>query len=204
MKRLRRIIGITALVLWMLAIVPKIIFYGDSQRLVWQMDNWAAMFAPILTIAYAIILTIYLVRNRRWQIKVLGSLCCVAAALFCIVLFFIAGVFLNYRVWSNDDYVVYDEYGGFSDPTLYVLYKRNGLFDNRLHILESSFCQKKNIDYIIYENLDLIKEEADVALFEDDNFEHITTFYCLSNGLQYDQSKNDSLFALTNGTDRKK
>lgn len=204
MKRIRRIIGITALTLWVLAIVPKIIFYGDSQRLVWQIDNWAAMCAPVITIAYAVLLTIGLVKNKRWTIKTLGWLCCSAVILFCIVLFFIASVFLNYRVWSNDDYVVYDEYGGFSDPTLYVFYERNGLFDNRLHILESSFCQKKNIDYIIYENLDLIKEEADVALFEDDNFEHITTFYCLSNGLQYDQSKNDSLFALTNGTDSKK
>lgn len=202
MKRLRQITGITALALWMLAIVPKIVL-ENSQRLVWQMDNWAAMFAPIITIAYAIILTIGLVKNRRAIIKVLGALCCVAVVLFCSFLFFVAGVFLNHKVWSNNDYVVYDEYGGFIDPTLYVLYKRDGLFDNRLYILESFTYQKKNIDYTIYENLNLIKEDAEVSPFEGDNFEHTTTFFRLSDGEQYDQSKNDSLYALIKNRHRK-
>ena len=45
-KTIRRIIGITALVLWVLAIVPKFLLGEDM--LVWQLDNWALLFAPLL------------------------------------------------------------------------------------------------------------------------------------------------------------
>ena len=48
---IRRIIGITALVLWVVAIVP-LFFLGYNDRIVWRLDQWALWFAPALTLVF--------------------------------------------------------------------------------------------------------------------------------------------------------
>lgn len=201
--KIRRIIGITALVLWVIAIVPKIILDHNS-RLVWQLDNWAFMIAPIFTIAYAVLLTIYIANGKHWAIKSLVWIGCGVISLVCIGVFFIAGVFQDYKIWGNKDYVVYDEFGGFGDPSVYVLYQRKGILDERMYIFRLGVWKSNgarneitSADYLFCEPLDLIKEETDVVINNNDSA-HITTFYRLSNGSEFDQSQNDSLLRLIN------
>ncbi len=198
-NRIRRIIGVTALVLWAMAVVPKIILQDSGSRLVCQLDNWAALFAPMLSIAYIIMATIRVTKGKHWGVKLLEWTICVAVTLLCVVMLFMAGLRLDHKVWRDKEYVVYDEFGGIGDPAVYYLYKRNGMIDNRLCCLGSYCCNPiKNIGYIIYEPLNLIKEEADVETPESGNYEHITTFYRLSDGEQYEQSQNDSLWEVIN------
>ena len=195
---IRRIIGITALVMCAIAIVSRIIL-GDNARLVCQLDNWAMLIAPIFSIAYVIMLTIRIAKGRHWGVKLLEWVGCTILILIFIGAFFIAGVFHDYKIWSNKDYVVYDEFGGFMDPHVNALYKRNGIIDNRLYIIGCwGWSRMQNVDYTIYESLDLLKEEADVSDFPDSEMSHITQFYRLSNGHEYEQSQNDSLVALIN------
>lgn len=200
--KIRRIIGIIALVLWVIAVVPAIVL-SQRFRLVWQLNNWALFFAPVFTLAYAIMLTIRVSKGKHWAIKLLEWFFCVVFIIICVTVFFIAGVFLNYRIWGNKDYVVYDEFGGFGEPSVYVLYKRNGILDERLHFIRLGVWRNKGVsneitsaEYLIYEPFDLIKEEADVNV--DNDRAHITTFYRLSSGSEYDQSQNDSLWRLIN------
>ena len=194
-----RIVGITALVLWAIAVVPKIIFWHSSSRLVCQLDNWAAVFAPMLSIAYIIIATIHVTKGKHWGVKLLEWTICLAVTLLCVVILFFAGLRLDHKVWGNKEYVVYDEYGGFGDPSVYYLYERDGMIDSKLCCLGGHCCNPiKNVGYTIYEPLDLIKEEADVETPESGDYEHITTFYRLSDGNPYEQSKNDSLWEVIN------
>lgn len=119
--------------------------------------------------------------------------------LICCVVLFLAGIRDDRKIWGNKEYVVWDEYGGFGDPSLFVLYKRDCLIDRRLYIFRIDGWQVKNADYTIYEDLDLMKEEADVSPFESDSVYHTTVFYRLSNGELYDETQNDSLFELIKG-----
>ena len=200
LNQIRRIIGITAVLLWVIGIVPKIIL-GDRCRLVWQLDNWALFFAPIFTLVYAIMLTIHIAKGKRWTTKLLEWSVFGVVAIVCIAVFIITGANLNYKMWGNKDYVVYDEFGDFAAPAVYVLYKRNGIVDNRLHFLrlggwrDNGWHSIEKVEYSIYEPLDLIKEEADVSI-DGDNTYHLTTFYPLSYEKEYDQSQNDSLLKL--------
>ena len=198
--KIRRILGITVVMLWVIGIVPKIIF-GNSCRLVWQLDNWALFFAPVFTLVYAILLTLYFAKGKRWTIKLLEWFVFGVVAIICVAFFIITGVNLNYKKWGNKDYVVYDEFGGFSEPAVYVLYKRNGIVDDRLRYLRLGVwrCNGRHaiekVEYSIYEQLDLIKEEADVSIDGDSTY-HLTTFYPLSYEKEYDQNQNDSLLKL--------
>lgn len=193
-KTIRRIIGITTLVLWVLAIVPK--FACDC--LVWQLDNWALVFASVFTLAYAVMLTVQSSKGKPWYNKLLKWIGCIVVAFVCIFIFFWANVFRYVNIWHDRNYVVYSEWGGFTDPDVYVLYKRNGFENKRMYIIGSdNFRQIKNIQFAVYEPLDLIESEFDVTAFESDSvYSHDTVFYRLSNGQQYDQEQNDSLFAL--------
>lgn len=200
--KIRRIIGITALLLWVIAIVPKIILDYNG-RLMWQLDKWAFMLAPVFSIAYAVMLTIHIAKGKRWTIKLLECIGCGVITLVCIGVFFIALILLDYRIWDNKDYVVYDEFGGFGDPSVYVLYQRNGIIEERPTFIRFGVWREdgknykiKNADYTIYESFDLIKEEADIKLVEDDSMLHETTFYRLSGGQRYEQNQNDSLWRL--------
>jgi hypothetical protein len=207
---IRRIIGITALVLWVVVIVSRCFFlFGNRYRLVWQLDNWAFLFAPILTLVYAVMLTIHISRGKHWAVKLSEWLGCTLFVLLCLVEFFIAGVKLNYKVWGDKDYVVYSEYGGFSDPDVYVMYKRCGIVDHHMYTLDfysynppyvlgdDNMGGINSAEYVIYEDLNLIQCDAVVRdnMNEDSTF-HATIFYRLDNGHRYNESQNDSLFAL--------
>ena len=37
------------------------------------------------------------------------------------------------KIWSNKKYVVYSEYDGIIAPSMFVLYKRDGLIDRRMY-----------------------------------------------------------------------
>lgn len=211
-KTIRRIIGITALVLWGVVIASRCFFiFGNRYRLVWQLDNWAFLFAPILTLVYAAMLTIHISRGKHWAVKLSEWLVCTFVILLCLVMFFIAGANLNYKVWGNKDYVVYSEYGGFADPDVYVMYKRAGLVDKRMYILDfysynppfvlgdDNYGGINDAEYVIHEGLNLIQCDAVVRDYmnEDRTF-HATIFYRLNNGQRYNESQNDSIFALIN------
>lgn len=59
-NHIRMIFGITAMLLWLVAFVPKVVFGQDGDRLVWQLDNWALLVAPIITLVYVILLILML------------------------------------------------------------------------------------------------------------------------------------------------
>ncbi len=194
-KIIRRTIGIVAVLCWFIFIVPNLILpFGD--RLAWQLDNWALIVAIVLTAVYVVMSTIHIAKGRHWTIKILEWLGCVIFLLICCVVLFLAGILADRKIWSNNEYVVYSEYYGFFDPKQFVLYKRDGLIDRRQHSLGSGWSQVKNAVYTMYEDLDLMKEEADVSPFESDSVYHTTVFYRLSDCEQYDEAQNDSLFKL--------
>ncbi|MBO7490420.1 MAG: hypothetical protein J6T88_09095 [Bacteroidales bacterium] len=194
---IRRIIGITALALWVVAIVPRL-FLGKDM-LIWQLENWALIFAPILTLVYSVMFTSHFTKEKHLAVKISGWISCVLMVLLCVIVFCIAGARKNTKVWNDKDYVVYLEDRGFIDPDVCVLYKRDGVVYRRMYIIGSGgWAQVNNADYKMYESLDLIKEEVDWSTFDGDIIDHITVFYRLSDGKQYDQDKNDSLLALIN------
>ena len=65
------------MVLWAMAVVPKIILQDSGSRLVCQLDNWAALFAPMLSIAYIIMATIRVTKGKHWGVKLLEWTICV-------------------------------------------------------------------------------------------------------------------------------
>lgn len=94
--QIRRIIGVTTVILWIIGIVPKIIL-GNRCRLVWQLDNWALVFAPVFTLVYAILLTLYFAKGKRWTIKLLEWFVFGVVAIVCVAVFIITGANLNYK-----------------------------------------------------------------------------------------------------------
>lgn len=193
---IRRIIGITALVLWVIAIVPRFIL-GKGERLVFQLENWALFFAFVLSILYMIMRTIYVVKKDNKH-KLYYWLRCVGVGIILLTMSFCTGCFfLDHKLWNNNDYIVYDEFGGVFASD-YVLYKRNGLVENRLYVVGNNFLNLKpnHVDYTIYEPLDLIKMENEGMDVEYNTKYHETTFYRLSDGHRYNQNLNDSLLTL--------
>lgn len=199
-KTIRRIIGITALVLWAVGIVSKVTLGNDD--ILWgQLDFWALLFAPIMTVIFAVMLTKDVSKGKHWAVKLGMWMACIIVLLLCLITFLFVGVFLNNHdsVWNNKDYAVYREYGLGIEPDIFVLYKRDGIVNHRMYRLGSrGFGQVKIAEYTTYEPLDLIKEETDWTQFESDSIFHITKFFRLSDGHPYKQDKNDSLLALIN------
>ena len=219
-NKVRRIIGVTALVLWAVAFVPKIIFWSRSYRLVCQLENWALIPASILSIIFFISLAIrvnkeedrVLMKARNWLTGGMSVLICAA--------FFVFAIFkADYKVWSDKNYVIYGykvsdkEHGGFRSPSIYQLYKRKGILDDRqgyIGILRQDqyntpdMSRVQKLDFAIYESLDLIKEEMDYIPYGSDRVCHITSFYRLSDLYYYEQSQNDSLWEVINRKHYKK
>lgn len=193
-KTIRRIIGITALVLWAVAIVPR----GEGNKLVWQLDNWALVIAPVLTVVYAVLLTIRLCMGKHWLINVVAWIGCAILAYVCIVMLVVTvELCFVHRVWKNKEYVVYCEHQDFSGPEVYALYKRDGFINRRMYGFRSGYGQVKKAEYTIYDSLNLMREEADVTIcFECDSICHETVFYRLSDGEGFEEGLNDSLQAL--------
>jgi len=110
LKTIRRATGITALVLWALALVPGLVL-PEGVRPVWQLDTWATLFALILTVVYAILLMVHFAHARHWAVRVAALL--VLTGVICVCAF---GIFLTFlfdvadkHVWGNNEYVVYYE-----------------------------------------------------------------------------------------------
>ena len=207
MKTWRRIIGVAALVMWVVGVVSRATLGEDM--LVWQIDNWALELAPLLTLAYSIMLAVHILKGKHWAIKTLGGVVCSFVVLICLLLIVVIGPFLKIKVMSYKDYLVYDEWGDFADPSVYVMYKRDGLFNRKLYDIDSdrilthgfvlgddNFKETRKIDFFIYDDLDLMKCEADVITVSSEN--HIISFYRFTDGQRYDKSFNDSLNALVN------
>lgn len=193
---IRRIIGITALVLWAVTICSA--FLDEDVRMAYQLDRWAFGTALILTPVYAVMLTIRIGRAKHWLLKIATWIGCSIVIYVCGVLLFVSTMCSDHRAWSNKDYVVYAESNGWIDPDDLVLYRRAGLFDRKMYYLRcEDFLQNDKIEYTMFDTLDLIKEEiTHLAYFESDSICHDTVFYRLSDGHRYGQDKNDSLLAL--------
>lgn len=196
---IRRIIGITALVLWAVAIASG--FMDEGVRVACNLDGWAFGIALALTPIYAVMLTIHIGRGKHWLIKTAAWLGFAIVLYVCDVLFFVSTMITSdHRVWSNKDYVVYSEFDGFIEPRILVLYRRDGLFERKMYRLRcEDWGQNEKSECTMYIPLDLIKEEFTYSpYFEDDSICHATIFYRLSNGQRYEQDKNDSLLSLIN------
>ena len=216
---IRRILGISALVCWAIVIVPWIILPAGD-RLAWQLQNWSLIPASVFTTIYVILIIIrtnkdvhqdenkilYAIVIRNW------SVCCMAV-IICVVLFLVAILKADYKVWSDGKYVIYgykvsdDENGGFRSPSIFVFYERKGIVDDRLGMIgdmrqyrfnTGDMSRVRKIDYTIYEPLDLIKEEMDYVPYDSDSVRHLTSFYRLSDRDYYEQIQNDSLLSLIN------
>ena len=212
-KTIRRIIGISALVFWAIVVLPYIILPAGD-RLAWQLQHWMLIPASVLTTVYVIMLTIH--NNKSEQniiIMIRNWLLCCGPVLVCGAFLSVAIFKADYTVWNNGNYVIYgyivsdNENGGFTSPSIYVLYKRKGIVDDRIGMIGDmrqylydtpDRSRIQNVDYTIYEAHNLIKEEMDYIPYESDSVCHLTSFYRLSNGEYYDQSQNNYLISLIN------
>jgi hypothetical protein len=135
-------------------------------------------------------LTIHYSKGKHILWKITGWLGCIALVMACLFSLYVATFDHDEKIWSSKEYVVYSEYGGFIDPNIFVLYKRDGFIDRRMFSLGSSgFGEVKGADYSMYYDYDLIKEEIDATGFESDSVFHCTSFYRLSDGERFDQEK---------------
>ena len=188
--------AIIAFVLLAISLVP-LLFLEHGDRLVWQLSNWAWIFASLLIAIIGVMLTIHYSKGKHILWKITGWLGCIALVMACLISLYVATFEHDEKIWSSKDYVVYSEYRGFIDPNMFVLYKRDGLIDRRMFSLgDIGFGELKGADYSMYDDFDLIKEEIDATGFESDSVFHCTSFYRLSDGERFDQEKNDSLLKL--------
>lgn len=209
-KIIRRTIGIAALVMWVVAVVPLVCF-GHGDHWVWHLDSWAFFVAPILTAIYAVMLVAHFAKGKHRTAKL-------AAGFGSILLIIVFSVFaivkignLDHKVWGNNEYAVYNEFGGFFAPDSYVLYKRNGLIDRYQSVFwddilgqpyilgDDNYYRVWDADYTIYKDLNLIKCEADINPgFHPNDTTHLQLFYRFNNGQRYADSLSDSLITLIN------
>lgn len=188
--------AIIAFVLLAISLVP-LLFLEHGDRLVWQLSNWAWIFASLLIAIIGVMLTIHYSKGKHILWKITGWLGCIALVMACLFSLYVATFDHDEKIWSSKDYVVYSEYRGFIDPNMFVLYKRDGLIDRRMFSLGSSgFGEVREVDYSMYYDHDLIKEEIDATGFESDSVFHCISFYRLSDGDRFEEEKNDSLLKL--------
>ena len=211
-KRVRRYIGILALLFWAIVVVPWIIL-PTGDRLAWQLQDRMQIPASIFTIVYAIMHTIHMTKNEEWFVKARNWIVCSQAILICGVFFLVATFKADYKVWGDENYVIYgyvvsdDEHGGFCRPSIFEYYKRRGIVDERLGMIGDlrqylfqtpDMSRVQKIDYTIYEPYNLLKEEMYYMPYESDSVCHLTSFYRLSDGYYYDHSENDYFISLIN------
>ena len=202
MVKTRRIIGITTLVLWAIAILPYF-FFGFRWKLSWQLDVWAFLFALFLSSVYAIMLTVHITKGKHWALKTAEWLLCVTIVLLCVgkILLVTFGNTARYdnpikhKVWSNKEYIVYSGYQTcFANPC--KLYKKYVFIDKFVCKFGYYHSKRVNSNYTIYEPFDLIKEEFDISYTSPDSLHHETRFYRLSDGYPFKQIQNDSLLKV--------
>ena len=187
---------IIALVLLGISYVPTL-FLENGDRLVWQLSNWAWLFASLLIAIIGVLLTVRFTKGKHILWKITGWLGCMVLVIACLISLYIAMVRHDEKIWSSKEYVVYSEYYDFFDPNKFVLYKRDGLIDRRMSSLGNiGFGDLKGADYSMYNDFDLIKEEIEATEFESDRVFHRIAFYRLSDGVPFEQEKNDSLMKV--------
>ena len=193
-----RIFGLAIIALVLLGISSlSSLFLENGDRLVWQLSNWAWIFASLLIAIIGILLTVRFTKGKHILWKITGWLGCIALVLACLTSLYIAMVKHDEKIWSSKEYVVYSEYYDFFDPNKFVLYKRDGLIDRRMYSLGNiGFGDLKGADYSMYNDFDLIKEEIEATEFESDSVFHRIAFYRLSDGYPFEQEKNDSLMKV--------
>lgn len=190
------IVTIAVVILLGIAFVPRL-FLDNGDRLVWQLSSWASIFVTLLIAVDVVLLTIHYAKGKHIVKKIIAGLGCVVLLVACLIGLIIALYGHDNRVWGDKDYVVYSEFYGFFDTDVYVLYKRDGLVDRRMYSLCHVYdATVKNVDYTMYPNADLGREEADMTDFDGFNDYHTTRFFRLSDGKYFDEEKNDSLFSV--------
>lgn len=197
-KTIRRIIGITALVLW--GVVIASMSLDEGVRIAYHLDGWAFGIALVLTPIYAVMLTIHITGGRHWLIKTVTWIGCAVILFFCGLLLYVSTIIpSDHRAWSNKDYVVYSVSSGWIDPDDLVLYRRDGLFDRKMYRLR---CEDWNyiedVKYTMFDSYDLIKEEMAYTRYSGDSICRDTVFYRLTDGRLYNRDKKDSLLNLIN------
>ena len=197
MKKLGKFgLAMFILVLLGISFMPTL-FLENGDRLVWQLSNWAWIFASLLIAIIGILLTVHYTKGKHILLKIMGWLGCITLVLACLISSYIAMVRHDEKIWSSKEYVVYSEYYDFFDPNMFVLYKRDGLIDRRMYcLMGTGFGELKGADYSMYNDFDLIKEEIDATEFESDSVYHRTIFYRFSDGYPFGQEKNDSLMKV--------
>ena len=184
------------LVLLSIVFVPTL-FLENGDRLVWQLSNWAWIFASMLIAIMGILMTIRFTKGKRILWKIMGWSCSIVLVMACLISIYIAMVKHDEKIWSNKEYVIYSQYYDFFDPNMFVLYKRDGLIDRHMYRMNNiGFGELRGSYFSIYKEFDLIKEDLDVTEFESDSIYHCTVFYRLSDGYQFEQEKNDSLLEV--------
>lgn len=190
------IVTIAIVILLGIAIVPKF-FLDNGDRLVWQLENWASIISMLLIAVDVVFLTIYYAKGKHVLKKMIAGLGCGVLVFACLIGLYVAMVKHDNKVWGDIDYVVYSEFYDSFDPEVFVLYKRNGLVDKRMYTLcHVYYATVKKVEYTMYHDANLAKEEADMADFDGFNDYHTTTFFRLSDGHFFDVEKNDSLFSV--------
>lgn len=187
---IRRIIGITALVLWVGWIMLRPCLNKGWDNLLWQLDKYGFIFATLLSMIYLVWLIVHLVYGKHWGWKAVGGLCCLAIAFIGVVFIWVQASFMGKRLWSDGQYIVYLEHpDGFFDDRDVVLYERHGVIEKRKVILNTVFegDDRLHSEYTFYEPYDLIKEEADVRYYGEKDVSHYTAFYKLSTGQRYNE-----------------
>lgn len=188
---IRRIIGITALTLCVTAILCRILL-GSEDHLAFQADVKMRHVGGILLVVYVLIWIIYAVKKVHWVLKLLVILSTVLLLLYVAVVLSFAGLLdSDSKVWDNGQYAVYHESNYLIDPGRFVMYKRDGIVEERCFALGSGFSNPDSIDYIFHQELGIIQEEADWTTPNDSW--HTTCYYDMSTGKPYRQDENDSI-----------
>ena len=202
MKKIRNIIGLIALILSTMALLCLILL-DEGNYLAFQADVWLGYAALLSVIIYAFVWIIYAVKDQHWAIKTALIGVPIIGTLFFIVILFSVGFFHpDSRIWSNSQYSVYHESNQWIDPGHFVLYKREGMLEKSCCFLGSEFFNPKNVQYTIYDDLNLICEEADWSF--DGRDWHTTSFYRLSDGHPYEQEEKEYLKELIDNFQRTK
>ena len=193
MKTIRKITGIAALVMTILSILCYATLGKD--HLFCQIDVWMRYAAFILAIVCFFIWLLNVVKGLHWALRIF-----VVVVPFSIILFFVVAIVLftgslpDSKTWEDGRYVVYHESGHGIEEGKYVMYKRYGMFERHCYPLFADVMNPKSIDYYFYDNLDLIREEAEWS-FDGNNW-HTTRFYRLSDGFLYEQNENEKIQKL--------
>lgn len=160
-KKIRRILGVIAFVLCAVSIFCRF-YLGNSNHLIFQLDIWLYIITFTTVVIYTLMMLVYGVRNLHWALKLLLVILPTGFFLYVMFIASIIGLLTpDSKVWNDNQFVVYHERNDGIDPGKFVLYKRDFLLELPCCTLGSEFFDPDKIEFIIDENRDMIREEAD-------------------------------------------